>query len=221
MDQVKAEQDVPVGQPYGQGGAGAPLVRPDAGAPAVVGARTGGSTAAGSAAAGAPPGGAEDQHEALKRARSLVRRRERLAVQRPHRLTPRFSDEELEDVRVAAVVAGLTPTGYVAKVAADVAAERLRPAPPGLVEALGELLVARRQVQRFGVLVNQAVAKWHATGELPAELLTAVALVGRVLPGLEQAAASLRRAHERTPARPTVAERLAAQQQVHSTGAGR
>ncbi len=193
MQQEQAEQDVPVGQPYGPGGAGAPREGAGAGAPA---------------AAEAP----QEKAESGVARRSAVRRRERLAVQRPHRLTPRFSDEELEDVMVAAVVAGLTPTGYVAKVASEVAAGRLRPPPPGAVEALQELLVARRQVQRFSVLVNQAVAKWHATGELPDQLLAAVALVGRVLPRLEDAASAVRQAQDRVARRPSVAERAAARQ---------
>lgn len=93
---------------------------------------------------------------------------------------------------VAAVLAGLTPTGYVAKAAVDLAAARVRPTPTAVVDALQELLVARRQVQRFSVLVNQAVAKWHANDKLPAELLSAVALVGRVLPRLEDAAVAVR-----------------------------
>ncbi len=131
-------------------------------------------------------------------------------MQRPHRLTPRFSDEELEDVLLAAVLAGLTPTGYVATVAVDMAAERVRPVPSAVVDALSELLVARRQVQRFGVLVNQAVAKWHATEQLPAELLAAVGLVSRSLRRLEEAAAAVRQAHDRALQRPTVAQRIAA-----------
>ncbi|MCU1692128.1 MAG: hypothetical protein JWM64_1219 [Frankiales bacterium] len=97
---------------------------------------------------------------------------------------------------VAAAVERLTPTGYVGKVAVDVAAGRLRPPPTGLVDALGELLEARRQVRKFSVLVNQAVAKLHSTGEMPAELGPAVALVGRVLPRLEGAAVAVRRAAE-------------------------
>ena len=146
-------------------------------------------------------------------------------MQRPHRLTPRFSDEELEDVRMAAVVAGCTPTGYVAKAAVDLASARLRPVPSAVVEALEELLVARRQVQRFGVLVNQAIAKWHATEQLPGELLGAVAMVGRVLLRLEEAAAAVRQAHDRVPRRPSVAERLAAleaheRRQERGTGEG-
>ncbi|MCW2605493.1 MAG: hypothetical protein JWO60_186 [Frankiales bacterium] len=95
---------------------------------------------------------------------------------------------------LAAAVARLTPTGWLAKAGVDVAAGLLRPAPSGLVGALEELVETRRQVQRFSVLVNQAVAKWHATEDLPPELLAAVGLVGRVLPRLEDAAATLRQA---------------------------
>lgn len=123
---------------------------------------------------------------------SGARRRQRQAERRPHRLTPRFSDEELEAVSVAAALAGLTPTGYVAKVAVDVATARVKPVPTGVTDAIAELLAARYQVQKFSGLVNQAVAKWHSTDELPPQLLAAVGLVGRVLPRLEEAAAAVR-----------------------------
>lgn len=100
---------------------------------------------------------------------------------------------------LAAAVARLTPTGWLAKAGVDVAAGVLRPAPSGMVGALEELVETRREVQRSSVLVNQAVAKWHATDELPSELLTAVGLVGRVLPRLEDAAVTLRRASSGRP----------------------
>ncbi len=125
-----------------------------------------------------------------------VRRRQRQSERRPYRLTPRFSEEELEAVVEAAALAGLTPTGYVAKVAVEVATARVRPVPTAVVDAIGELLTARYQVQKFSALVNQAVAKWHATDEVPAQLLGAVALVGRVLPRLEEAAAAVRAAQK-------------------------
>ena len=41
-------------------------------------------------------------------------------------------------------------------------------------------------------LVNQAVAKWHSTDEVPVQLLAVVGLVGRVLPRLEEAATAVR-----------------------------
>ena len=121
-----------------------------------------------------------------------ARRRQRQVERRLYRLTPRFSAEELAAVSEAAALAGLTPTGYVAKVAVDVATARVRPVPTAVVDAIGELLAARYQVQKFSALVNQAVAKWHSTEQVPAQLLAAVGLVGRVLPRLEEAAAAVR-----------------------------
>jgi len=121
-----------------------------------------------------------------------ARRRQRQAERRSHRLTPRFSDDELEAVSVAAALAGLTATGYVAKVAVDVATARVRPVPTSVTDAIGELLAARYQVQKFSALVNQAVAKWHSTDEVPVQLLAVVGLVGRVLPRIEEAAAAVR-----------------------------
>ena len=121
-----------------------------------------------------------------------ARRRQRQVERRSLRLTPRFSEEELAAVSEAAALAGLTPTGYVAKVAVDVATARVRPVPTAVVDAIGELLAARYQVQKFSALVNQAVAKWHSTEQVPAQLLAAVGLVGRVLPRLEEAATAVR-----------------------------
>lgn len=118
-----------------------------------------------------------------------ARRRQRQVERRPLRLTPRFSEEELAAVSEAAALAGLTPTGYEAKVAVDVATARVKPVPTAVVDAIGELLAARYQVQKFSALVNQAVAKWHSTEEVLAQLLAAVGLVGRVLPRLEEVAA--------------------------------
>ncbi len=121
------------------------------------------------------------------------RRRLRESVRRGHRLTPRFSDAELEAVCVAAALAGLTPTGFAAKAAVDVALSRTSPVPVGTAAALGELLEARAQVRRFGVLVNQAVARLHASGELPGELGAAVAACTRAVGRLEAAAVAVRR----------------------------
>ena len=109
----------------------------------------------------------------------------------------------------ASALAGLTPTGYVAKVAVDVATARVKPVPTTAVEAIGELLTARYQVQKFSALVNQAVAKWHATDELPPQLLSAVGLVGRVLPRLEEAAVAVRASQHDAGRRRVLASRKA------------
>jgi len=70
---------------------------------------------------------------------------------------------------------------------------RTGPVPVGRAAALGELLEARAQVRRFGVLVNQAVARLHASGELPGELGAAVAACTRAVGRLEAAAVAVRR----------------------------
>jgi len=121
-----------------------------------------------------------------------TRRRLRESEQRVHRLTPRFSVEELEDVTVAAALEGLTPTGYVAKAAVDVARGRVRPTPSTTADALAELLEARAQVRRFGVLVNQAVARLNATGEADGALEAAVAACTRAVGRVEEAAVAVR-----------------------------
>ena len=121
-----------------------------------------------------------------------VRRRQRSAGGRRHRIYPVYTDEELEPVVTAAALAGLTPAAYVAKCSVDVATARVRPAPTAMVDAIGELLQARFQVQKFSTLVNQAMKKWHSTNELPPELMRAVDLVVRVLPLLEEAAGAVR-----------------------------
>jgi len=121
-----------------------------------------------------------------------VRRRLREVERRGHRLTPRFSDGELEAISVAAALGGLTPTGYAAKAAVDVALARTVPVPVRTADALRELLEARAQVRRFGVLVNQAVAKLNASGELSGELGAALAACTRAVVRLEEAAVAVR-----------------------------
>jgi hypothetical protein len=123
---------------------------------------------------------------------SRTRRRLRESEQRAHRLTPRFSAEELADVTAAAALEGMTPTGYAAKAAVDVARGRVRPAPSTTADALAELLAARAQVRRFGALVNQAVAKLHSTGEVDGALEAAVAACTRAVGRVEDAAVAVR-----------------------------
>ena len=175
---------VPVVSAAGDGGAGQVSADADVGPSVAVGVGADPATAGSDGGAAGGGGGGVVSAGA--------RRRQRQAERRPHRLTPRFSDEELEAVSVVAALAGLTPTGYVAKVAVDVASARVRPVPTGVTDAITELLAARYQVQKFSALVNQAVARWHSTDELPAQLLAVVGLVGRVLPRLEEAAAAVR-----------------------------
>ncbi len=149
-----------------------------------------GVATAATAAAAVPDGLADEITPAGGRVR---RRRLREVERRAHRLTPRFSDAELEAIGVAAGLAGLTPTGFAAKAAVDVALARTSPVPVRTMEALGELLEARAQVRRFGLLVNQAVARLHASGELSGELGAAVAACTRAVGRVEAAAVAVRR----------------------------
>jgi len=106
--------------------------------------------------------------------RRAQRRRTRLEQPRPHALLARLSDEEFELVAVAAAHVGLTTTGYVADTAVQVARGTVRPVPATTAQVVRELVDARTQLRRYGVLLNQAVAKLHATGEVAPGLLVAV-----------------------------------------------
>ena len=102
-----------------------------------------------------------------------VRRRRRLSTPRPHSMLARFSDEEFEVLAVAAATSGLTPTGYVASTAVAVARGQVRPMPSGVGDVMRELVDARTQLVRYGVLLNQAVARLNATGEVDGSLVAA------------------------------------------------
>ncbi len=118
------------------------------------------------------------------------RRRRRQVVARPHAVFARFSVEEFEVLGVAAAAAGLTPTSFVAARAVAVARGVVRPVPSGTAEVVRELVEARTQLVRFGVLLNQAVAKLNATGQVDGALVAAVQRC-------DAATASLRAATER------------------------
>jgi len=137
--------------------------------PAVAGADRAGR------AAGDAEGGAATAVDATLVARSgSVRRRRRQVVARPHAVFARFSVEEFEVLGVAAATAGLTPTSFVAARAVAVARGVVRPVPSGTAEVVRELVEARTQLVRFGVLLNQAVAKLNATGQVDGALVAAV-----------------------------------------------
>lgn len=76
-------------------------------------------------------------------------------------------------VGVAAAAVGVTPTSYVAAAAVAVARGEVRPVPSGVGEVVRELVEARLQLVRYGVLLNQAVARLNATGEVDGSLLAA------------------------------------------------
>ncbi len=116
------------------------------------------------------PGGG---HEAgVDQARSRRRSREK---QQRRNLAVRLSAGERAELDAAAAGAGMTTGGYIA--AAALAAARRQggqKSARGRV-ALAELAQARTQLRRYGVNVNQAVARLQSTGDvsLP-QLLAAV-----------------------------------------------
>jgi hypothetical protein len=74
---------------------------------------------------------------------------------------------------VAAAATGVTPTSYVASSAVALARGQVRPMPAGVGDVMRELVEARTQLVRYGVLLNQAVARLNATGQVDASLAAA------------------------------------------------
>jgi hypothetical protein len=130
------------------------------------------------------------------------RYRPRGAAARDHRLTPRFTDAELSEIRAAAEAARMTLTGFCALAALAVArrrpgeAGRAGVAPVGLEELAAlqaELFAARTAVNRTGVNLNQAVAALHSTGEPPVWLEHAVQRVTRAVAEVDAVVSEIHR----------------------------
>ena len=85
-----------------------------------------------------------------------------------------YDDVEVASVRSAALLAGLTATGYVAAAALSSAGAGLGPSSSADRAMLAELLQARTALGRFGVNVNQAVAALNSGAGAPVWLLAAV-----------------------------------------------
>ena len=110
---------------------------------------------------------------------------------RTKRVTLRYAESEYAAIEAAASAAGLTPTGYTAQAALAQATGQLPPQADPAREALLELMLARSQVRRFAVNVNQAVRELKATGTPPSWLAHAVVLTSRAVTRLDEAAASV------------------------------
>ena len=108
-----------------------------------------------------------------------------------YRLTLKFTADEFAPVLEAASASGLTPTGYAASGAVALARGQVRPLPSSMGEVLRELVEARTQLRRFGVLVNQAVAALHSTGTPPAGLVRAIELAARAVRRVDDATVAL------------------------------
>lgn len=131
------------------------------------------------------------------------RYRQRGQTARDHRLTPRFTDEELTAIRAAADAAQMTLTGFCALAALAVA--RRQPgetSPPDeapgvgaeeLAEMQRELFAARVAVNRTGTNLNQAVAQLNATDEPPVWLEHAVNRVAKAVQEVDALASRIHR----------------------------
>jgi uncharacterized protein (DUF1778 family) len=121
-----------------------------------------------------------------------VRHRKHLRPGRSHLLRVSYSDDELDALRAAAERNGLTLTGYVAAAALAAAQGTGVPAPaPAGQEVLGELILARAQLRRFGSLLNQVAARLNSGKEPPVWLDRAVALGERAVARVDDAAARI------------------------------
>jgi uncharacterized protein (DUF1778 family) len=126
-----------------------------------------------------------------------VRHRKHLRPGRSHLLRVSYSDDEVGALCAAAERAGLTLTGYVAAAALAAAQGKAAAAPtPVAREVLGELILARAQVRRFGSLLNQVAARLNSGQEPRVWLDRAVALGERAVARVDGAAA---RISERLP----------------------
>ncbi len=118
-----------------------------------------------------------------------VRHRRHLRPGRPHLLRVSYSDEEYDALQAAAERTGLTLTGYVASAAVMAATGRPAGVPaPSDREVLGELILARVQLRRFGTLLNQVAARLNSGDPPPVWLDRAVALGQRAVERVDDAA---------------------------------
>jgi hypothetical protein len=127
-------------------------------------------------------------------------RRRRMTGRRERVVGVRLSDAERAEVVAAAGAAGLTPAGYAAEVTLAAARGEGTPRVVGsaaLREALVELALARTQVRRLGVNLNQAVAALHSTGEVPEQLAVVAERAGRAVERLDWATAAVAQAVRR------------------------
>ncbi|GLW36020.1 plasmid mobilization protein [Actinoplanes regularis] len=118
------------------------------------------------------------------------RDRRHLYPGRPRRLTPRFTPEELEDVKAAARAVGMTPTGYLAEAglahARHTRPAHLEPVREELRLLQLDLFQARTTTGRIGAHLDQILAGFVAVGTVPAELAEVVGSCAQRLAALDE-----------------------------------
>jgi len=122
-----------------------------------------------------------------------LRRRARHSEARPKVVQFSLTNEEFQEISMAAERSGLARGAFAAEatLAAARGAEPGMPSP--LREALVELMAAAGLVRRAGTNLNQAVARLNATGQRGEDLLPAVRFCMRVIRRLDEVAEQLRR----------------------------
>ena len=125
-------------------------------------------------------------------------KRPNLSPTRSCRLNPRFTPDELAEVKAAAASVGTTATGFCADSA--VSAARGTPLSVAATQDREELkrlqrqlFAARTAVNRFGTNVNQIATVLNATGEAPEWMGRAMALVGQSIRRLDEVIAEVHR----------------------------
>jgi hypothetical protein len=126
-------------------------------------------------------------------ARVPAGRRTRQPGRRTRRVEFSLTDEEFDDLVVAAARAGLARGAYAAEAALSVARGLASRADSPFREALGELIRAAGLVRRIGVNLNQAVARLNATGQRSGDLLPYAVACMRRADRLDAAAEEIRR----------------------------
>jgi hypothetical protein len=121
------------------------------------------------------------------------RRRSRGPAARERSLRFSLTDEEYDEIGIAAAAAGLARGAYAARATLAAARGMLNPADSPFRQALTELIRSAGLVRRIGVNLNQAVAKLNATGQRSADLLPYAAESFRRAKRLDAAAEELRR----------------------------
>ena len=102
-------------------------------------------------------------------------------------------DVEVASVQVAAQLAGLTPTGYVASAGLTLSGAGVAPATSADRALLAELLQSRAALGRYGANLNQAVAALNSGVGAPVWLLQAVSGCARASERMDRATVVLAR----------------------------
>ena len=126
-------------------------------------------------------------------ARQRLRRRSRQDTGRVHSVRFGLTDDEYEELKAAAVQAGMAKGAYAAMATLAAARGLMNPADSPFRQALTELIRAAGLVRRIGVNLNQAVAKLNATGQRSADLLPYAVESMRRAERLDAAAENVRR----------------------------